>query len=337
MRSWGASRVRRRSSATTAPFPPLIVIAGATATGKTRLSLELAAHLAQRGPGAEIISADSRQVYRGMDIATAKATAAERATVPHHGLDLVDPDEPFSVADFVRHAREALVGIAERGRVAILAGGTGLYLRAVARGMPIDQTGHDPVLRAELDSRLASEGLVALVSELSALAPGLAARTDLANPRRVVRALERARLVGDAPPPPPVGYAGPVVWLGTRLERDEHDRVMAARAREHFDGGLLEEAARLRTRYGDDLRSYSAMGYREAFALLDGRCDRDAAIGEDTQRTIRFARRQATWFRGEPGIRWLPDDPVARLAAALEVVDALLVGPHGLAALDALS
>lgn len=272
-----------------------------------------------------------------MDIATAKATAAERAAVTHHGLDLVDPDQAFTAADFLRHARGALRGIAERGRVAILAGGTGLYLRVVARGMPIDAAGHDPAMRAELDARLVADGLDALVEELRLRAPQLAQRTDLANPRRVVRALERARLVGDRPPPAPEGYAGPVIWLGTRLERSEHDRVMAARAREHFDHGLLDEAAVLRARYGDDLRSYSAMGYREAFALLDGRSTREAAIAEDIHRTIRFARRQGTWFRGEPDIAWLPDDLGARLAAAIAAVDALLDTPFGPGALDALS
>lgn len=272
-----------------------------------------------------------------MDIATAKATAADRASVPHHGLDLVDPDDAFTVADFRRHAHEALAGIATRGRVAILAGGTGLYLRVVARGMPVDEAGHDPAIRAELDARLAAAGPGPLVDELRARAPSLAERTDLANPRRVVRALERARLHGDTPPPAPLGYDGRVLWLGTRLERDLHDRVMAARAREHFDHGLLEEAATLRTRHGDDLRAYSAMGYHEAFALLDGRCDRETAIAVDVRRTVRFARRQGTWFRGEPGIHWLPDEPVDRLVAAAQAVDALLDGPHGPGGRDALS
>ena len=315
----------------------MVVLAGATATGKTRLSLDLAAHLARRGTGAEIVSADSRQVYRGMDIGTAKATTAERARVPHHGLDLVDPDEAFTTADFLRHARIALSGIEARGRVAILAGGTGLYLRVVARGVPVDEAGHDPAIRAELECRLAADGPEVLVQELLALAPGAAARIDLANPRRVVRALERARLLGDVPPPAPLGYPGPVLWLGTSLEREVHHRMIADRARGHFEGGLPEEAASLRTRYGDGLRSYSAMGYREAFALLDGRCDRAAAIAGDTLRTIQYAHRQGTWFRAEPGILWLPDDPTARLAAAAEAVDRWLTSAVGPTPPDALS
>ena len=138
------------------------------------------------------MSADSRQVYRGMDIGTAKVTADEQARVPHHGIDLVDPDRAFSVADFQRHALRALAGIAARGRLAILVGGTGLYLRVVARGIPVEEAGHDPALRALLDARLDAEGLAPLVAELRSVAPGIAAATDLANPRRVVRALERA-------------------------------------------------------------------------------------------------------------------------------------------------
>jgi tRNA dimethylallyltransferase len=239
-----------------------------------------------------------------MDIGTAKATAAERARVPHHGLDLVDPDEPFTAADFARHATGVLRAIAGRGRLAILVGGTGLYLRAVGRGLPLEATGRDPAIRAELEARLASGGLDALVAELRATAPTLAARTDLANPRRVVRALERARIAGDRPPPAPIGYPGPSAWLGLAPEPADHARAIDARAREQFDAGLAEEAAALRERYPDELRAFSAMGYHEAFALLDGAMDRETAIATDAARTRAYARRQRTWFRAEPGIDW---------------------------------
>src|SRR4051794_24656423 len=138
-----------------------------------------------------------------MDIGTAKVTAAERARVPHHGLDLVDPDEPFTAADYQRAAIDALEQISARGGVALLVGGTGLYLRAVARGVPLDETGRDASVRAELEERLARDGLAALVDELLIAAPSVAARTDLANPRRVVRALERVSVSGDVPPPVP--------------------------------------------------------------------------------------------------------------------------------------
>ena len=140
-------------------LPSLIVIGGATATGKTRLSIDIAEAL-----DAEIVSADSRQVYRGMDIGTAKVGAADRARVPHHGLDLADPDQRFTAADFRRYALVVLAGIAQRGRPAVLVGGTGLYLRAVARGLPMDTTGDDPAVRAELEGRLETEGLPALLA-----------------------------------------------------------------------------------------------------------------------------------------------------------------------------
>src|SRR5439155_9351781 len=146
-------------------LPPLVVIAGATATGKTGLSLRLAEAIR----GAEIISADSRQVYRYLDIGTAKVSAADRARVPHHGLDLVDPDEPFSVADFARHADAALRRIGERRGTAILDGGTGLYLRAVGRGLALDQVPSDRSLRATIDVEIKAEGLPCLVEPLRRL------------------------------------------------------------------------------------------------------------------------------------------------------------------------
>jgi tRNA dimethylallyltransferase len=295
-------------------FPPLVVIAGATATGKTGLSLELAGSL-----DAEIVSADSRQVYRGMDIGTAKVGAAERARIPHHGLDLVDPDEPFTVGDFRGHALAALAGIAARGRIAVLAGGTGLYLRVVARDVPLEEARHDADLRADLETRLEREGLPALVAELRTVAPTVAALTDLANPRRVVRALERARLVGDLPPPRPRGYPAPVAWLGLSASPERHRRAIEARARAHLTGGLLDEASALRERFGPDCRAFSAMGYREAFDVLDGRCDLETAIATDAARTWAYAKRQRTWFRAEPGIEWLAPDGDA-IGAACRIV-----------------
>jgi tRNA dimethylallyltransferase len=282
------------------PLPPLVVIAGATATGKTRLSLALAPTL-----GAEIVAADSRQVYRGMDIGTAKPTPAERAEVPHHGLDLVDPDEPFSAADYLRHALEALRGVAARGRPALLVGGTGLYLRAVARGLPLGRGGSDPAVRATLEARLDREGLGALVTELGVRAPETRAAIDARNPRRVVRALERAIVAGTAAPPPPEGYPAPVLWLGLRLEAAEHRASIATRAAEQFAGGLLEEAAALRARYPESLRAFSALGYREAFDVLAGRSTTAEAVARDAQRTWAYAKRQATWFRSEPDVTWL--------------------------------
>ena len=281
------------------------MIGGATATGKTGLAIRLAETLAGEGHPAEIISADSRQVYRGLDVGTAKATAAERSLVPHHGLDLVDPDEPFTVADFVRHAEGALVGIAGRGGVAILTGGTGLYLRAVARGLDMEALPFDPAIRASLEAALTSGGLEPLVARLRAEAPGLAERIDVRNPRRVVRALEIAAIRGDVPLPQPRGYPGPVLWLGLTVEPATHREWIARRAHAQFQAGLIDEAAALRERYDPALPAFSAIGYREAWSVLDGRATLAEAIEVDIRRNVAFAKRQRTWFRAEPEIEWL--------------------------------
>ena len=302
--------------------PPLLVIAGATATGKTGLSIAVAEALRADGVPAEIISADSRQVFRGLDIGTAKAPARARAGIPHHGLDLVDPDEAFSVVDFVRHTREALVGIAERGGVAILVGGTGLYLRAVARGLDTEALPFDADIRAAIEAALERDGLAPAVARLESLAPRLAARIDLANPRRVARALEIAELRGDAPAPPPLGYAGRVAWLGLRLAPEVHREWIARRAREQFESGLIEEARALRERYDPSIPAFSAIGYREAWAVLDGELTMDQAIELDATRNAQFARRQATWFRAEPDIEWLDAEapPIAEALGAARVL-----------------
>jgi tRNA dimethylallyltransferase len=282
-------------------LPPLLVIGGPTATGKTALAIAVA----QAIPGTEVISADSRQVYRGMDIGTAKVSAAERKEVPHHGLDLVDPDHTFTAADFRRHALLVLGGMAGRAPLAVLVGGTGLYLRAVGRGMPLDETGTDPAERARLEDRLEQEGVEALAAELVRIAPKVAAETDLANPRRVVRALERVHVRGDKTRPAPVGYPAKVGWLGLDLDASTHDGWIEHRARQQFASGLVEEARSLRERYDPGLPAFSAFGYREAFDILDGRATAADAVAADALRTRRFARRQRTWFRAEPEVNWL--------------------------------
>jgi tRNA dimethylallyltransferase len=298
----------------------LVVVAGATATGKTELAIRLAEAYAAGGRPASIISADSRQVYRGLDIGTAKATEADRARVPHFGLDLVDPDDPFSLADFATHARGVLDELAARNdAVAILAGGTGLYLRAIATGLDTDALPSDPVVRARVEAELDSDGLEAVVVRLRSLAPNAAARVDLRNPRRVVRALEIAELIGDAPPPAPRGYPGTVVWIGLAVPPATHATWIARRARAQFDAGLIDEAAALRERYDPALPAFSAIGYREAWAVIDGTATRDEAMEVDVRRNVTFAKRQRTWFRSERGIRWL--DPTAGdpLSAALDL------------------
>lgn len=270
----------------------------------------------------EIVSADSRQVFRGLDIGTAKATVAERAGIVHRGLDLVDPDEPFSVADFAAHARTVLADLAARDGIAILVGGTGLYLRAITRRLETGGLPSDPELRARLRAELAEHGLAAAVERLRTLAPRAAERIDLANPRRVERALELALLRGDAPLPPLGRYPGRLLQLGLAVDPTVLRQRIAERAQEQFAAGLIEEAAALGQRFDPALPAFSAIGYRESWAVLDGTLTREAAIALDATRNAAFARRQRTWFRAETGYTWLDATTADPTAAATERVRA---------------
>lgn len=304
-----SSRRAGEGSATTASSagspavaqPPLIVVGGPTATGKTDLAIEIALALRADGRPADVISADSRQVYRGMDVGTAKPALEERRGVPHHGLDLVEPDQAFSVADFVDHVTGVLAHLAAAGGVAILAGGTGFWIAAVAGGLPVERLPWDPTTRAALEEDLAQDGLPPLVTRLRALAPGRAGRIDLRNPRRVVRALEIAMLAGDAPLPEPRGYGGPALRIGLDVaDRALHRAWIARRSEAQLDGGILAEADALRHRFDPALPAFSGIGYREAWDLLDGRLDRAGYLAVNLRRNVAFARRQRTWFRREP-------------------------------------
>ena len=223
------------------------------------------------------------------------------------------------MADFVAHARDALAGIDRAGGVAILAGGTGLYLRAVARGLDTDALPSDPRLRARLEAELIDDGLGSLVARLRAIAPTAAGGVDLRNPRRVVRALEIAELAGDLPRPTALGYPGPSTWIGLGVEPAVHTERIARRAEAQFEAGLIDEAQALRERFAPTLPAFSAIGYREAWAVLDGELTRPAAIELDARRNVAFARRQRTWFRSEPDITWLPVDDGLPITPAFEL------------------
>jgi tRNA dimethylallyltransferase len=282
------------------PVPPLLGIVGPTASGKTDLALALA----RRVP-VEILVADSRQVFRGMDVGTAKPDADARAAVPHHLLDLVEPDEPFTVAQWVTEARRLIGEIAARGRLAMVVGGTGLYLEALLSGHDYEAQAWSPELRAALVERLETEGLKPLASELIARAPDVASRTDLRNSRRVVRALERAASGASLPAGEP--YAGRVALLGLSRPPGVLAERIDRRARELFERrGLLDEVRHLvAAGYGPELRPMSGHGYREAARHLAGEWSLEQAIEVTARRTRQYAKRQRTWFRREPRILWL--------------------------------
>jgi tRNA dimethylallyltransferase len=277
----------------------VVLIVGPTASGKTALALRAA----QRS-GGEIVSADSRQVYRGMDIGTAKPTRAEQRLVPHHCIDLVDPREPYDAARYQRDGRAALADIAARGKSAYVVGGTGLYVRALLDGLVLDAAPTDPDLRAALDRRAAAEGAGVLHGELAEIDPGAAERVDPRNRRRVVRYLELALLAGRVPAEQGTGIAArrigldpPRPWLAERI---------GARVRQMVDDGVLAETRRLLDAGVDPrLPSMSGHGYVHWAAHLRGETTLEAAIAATTKDVRAYSRRQMTWFRRDPQLRWV--------------------------------
>jgi tRNA dimethylallyltransferase len=272
-------------------------LTGPTASGKTAVGVALAERL-----GAEVVAMDSMTLYRGMDVGTAKPTAAERAEVPHHLLDIVDVEDEFSVAEFQRAARDALADIERRGRRALLVGGTGLYVRAVVDGLELP--GQFPAARAEV---AAEPDTAALHARLAALDPLAASRTTSSNRRRIERALEVT--IGSGRPfssfgpgldaYPPV----PIVQVAVDVPLDDLDRRIADRVDAMVAGGLLDEAAAL---LGRDLSRTAArvLGYEEAMAHLRGELALEEVVAATVHRTRRLARRQLRWFRRDPRVAW---------------------------------
>ena len=284
------------------PPTPLIGVIGPTASGKTELALALA----RRWP-VEILVADSRQVYRGMDIGTAKPDAAARAKVPHHLIDLVDPDEPFTVAQWVEQARALIPQIAARGRTPLLVGGTGLYVSALVDGHDYAAQPWSPEIRARLADELDADGLEPLAARLAALDAAVAATTDLRNPRRVLRALERAEAGGGGAAPASEPYAGAVALVGISRPREVSYRRIDERARRLFASGLLDEVrGLLAAGYGPDLRPMTGHGYGEAARHLAGEWTLEQAIEVTARRTRQYAKRQLTWFGRDPRVLWIP-------------------------------
>jgi tRNA dimethylallyltransferase len=300
--------------------PPLLVVAGPTGVGKTAAVIALARRLPL-----EVISADSRQVYRGMDVATGKPTAAEQRAVAHHLVDIVDPDDRYHAARFRADAEAAIAAVRSRGRLPVVVGGTGLYIRALLRGLDPAPPA-DPEFRRELAGVAAREGRAALHARLAAAEPVLARRLHPNDEVRVVRALERLRsgsAIGEAQ----VRWRQPdspwqVAYVGLTLDRPALVQRLGARAKAMVGAGLLDEVRELLSRgYGPALPALQGIGYRQFVEVALGRLDADTALALMQQETVRYAKRQVTWFAREPDIAWV-DVAAARgaegVAAAIE-------------------
>jgi tRNA dimethylallyltransferase len=291
----------------------VIAVVGPTAAGKSGLAVALGQAL-----GGEVINADSMQVYRGMDIGTAKLTPAERHGVPHHLLDVWDVRQTANVADYQRLARAAIAGITARGKVPILAGGSGLYVRAALEDLAFPGT--NPGVRARLEGELNDLGSAALHTRLAAADPGAAAAILPSNGRRIVRALEVIELTGRpftaTLPDYATGRAAgrPAVQLGLRLPRGELDRRIEIRVDQMWAAGFEDEVRRLeRAGLREGRTASRALGYQQLLRHLAGEWALDQARDETVRATRRFARRQESWFRRDPRITWLdatdPDLP----------------------------
>jgi len=286
--------------------PPLLVIAGPTAVGKSKLALCLAKEI-----GGEIISADSAQIYKGMDIGTDKPTRQEQAIVPHHMLDVVYPDRVFTVADYQRLAKKAILAVWQRKRMPILVGGTGLYIKAVIDNYAFNPSREDPKIRQDLMEEAKKEGVDLLYKRLGEVDPETAARTHPNNLRRVIRGLEYYYRTGE---PISSQYRRTrsssslyhAVMFVLHRPRPELYRRIEQRVDHMLAAGLVDEVRNLLKKgYHRGLKSMQILGYRQVAAYLDGEVNFSRAVAEIKRDTRRYAKRQLTWFRGDSRYRWL--------------------------------
>lgn len=305
--------------------PRLWVIVGATGTGKSDLSLRLAESLIAGGRGAELINADAMQLYRGMDIGTAKLPEAERRGIRHHLMDVLDVTDEAAVAAYQHDARAVISDLFARGSDAILVGGSGLYVSSVVFDFRFPP--HDDAVRAQLEADLEREGPGALLQRLRERDPVTADRIDVRNERRLVRALEIVlqgeATFGAALPEAPVLWHPDTVFVGVEVPRAELVERLDRRVERMWADGLVNEVAALRPQgLEDGVTARRAIGYAQALAQLSGELTQDEAIAQTQALTRRYARRQVSWFRRYPGIRWVaPDVPLAELLTASPTVD----------------
>jgi tRNA dimethylallyltransferase len=302
---------------------PVIAVVGPTAAGKSELALGLARVL-----GGEVVNADSMQLYVGMDIGTAKLTPAQRQGVPHHLLDIWGIRQTASVAEYQRLARAAIGSIQHRGQVPVLAGGSGLYVRAALD--PLEFPGTDPALRSRLEAELARSGPAPLHARLASADPVAAAAILPSNGRRIVRALEVIEMSGRpfSATMPRYESVYPAVQLGLSVGRAELDARIAGRTGAMFAAGLVDEVRRLeRAGLREGRTAGRALGYAQVLRFLAGECSEAEAHTQTVLATRRFVRRQESWFRRDPRVTWLP----AGAADAGDLLERALatIGPCG--------
>lgn len=299
---------------------PLVVIVGATGTGKSELSLDIAEGLSARGVRAEVVSADAMQLYRGMDIGTAKLPLGRRRGIPHHLLDVLDPMQEASVADYQTDARAAIEAIEARGNTPILVGGSGLYVSSVIQNFRFPGT--DSQVRARLEAELLATGPGMLYRRLETVDPAAASAIGASNGRRLVRALEVIELTGE-----PFGSGLPEngkLWRDTttialEAPRDQLVRRLGDRVETMWREGILDEARRLRES-GIGVTASRAIGYAQAFANLEGTLTQEEAIEQTAALTRRYARRQVGWFRRYRAATWLAHDASDLVGSALRLI-----------------
>jgi len=284
---------------------PLLMIVGPTAVGKSEVAVRVALEL-----GGEVVTADSMQVYRGLDIGTAKPTAAERRGVPHHMIDVVDPDEEYSVARYQEQATEAIADIAARGQRPLLVGGSGLYVRAVVDGLDFPLAA-DPVLRKRLTEQARDLGAAALHARLAQVDPAAAARIHPNDEKRILRALEVYESTGrpisaQQTIAPGAQSRYNITAYGLTLPRPALYPRIEARVDRMIERGLVEEVEGLLARgYGERLVSMRGLGYRQIIGYLRGQYEFISAVGRVKRDTRRLAKRQLTWFRADRRLRWI--------------------------------
>ncbi|WP_199183419.1 tRNA (adenosine(37)-N6)-dimethylallyltransferase MiaA [Cryobacterium sp. Y82] len=301
----------------------LIAIIGSTGTGKSELSLDLAERMLERGQPAEIVNADAMQLYRGMDIGTAKLSQPERRGIPHHLLDVLDVTGEATVSNYQTDARRAIVEIVARGAVPILVGGSGLYVSSVV--FDFQFPGTDPVLRARLEAELLERGPGLMYTRLQAVDPQAALRIGPSNGRRLVRALEIVELTGAphlAALPEELVYWQPSVLLGLRTPREQLTPRLDARVERMWTAGIVDEArGLLSVGIERGVTASRAIGYAQALGQVHGTLSQADAIEATQQLTRRYARRQVSWFKRYAHTHWMESDSSDRVNEALAHID----------------